>query len=54
MGCVHALLDKNRFLVQFDDGQKKQMSYCSLVVLSLKLEVDMDELLSNSPEKEQG
>ena len=54
VGCVQAVVGKKRFLVQFEDGQKKEMSYCSLVFLCSKEEVEMDEPLSNSPEKGQG
>ena len=45
---------KKRLLFQFGYGQKKYMSYSSLVFLSLKKEVEMDDPLSNLPEKEQG
>ena len=45
---------KYKFLVKFEYGQKKEMSFFSLLFLCLKEEVDMDEPLSNSPEKEQG
>ena len=51
MGCVHAVSGKNIFLVQFKDGQNKQMNSCSLVFLSSKEEVEMDEPLYNSPKK---
>ena len=51
--CVQAVVGKKRFLVQFEYGQKKEMSSCSLVFLCSKEEVDMDEPLSNSPKKEQ-
>ena len=51
MVYVHAVVGKNRFLVQFEYGQKKEISSSSLVFLSSKAEVEMDEALSHSPEK---
>ena len=54
VGCVKDVVVKKRFLVQFEDGQKKEMISSSLVFLSSKEEVDMDEPLSSSPKKEQG
>ena len=54
VGCVQAMVWKNLFLVQFEDGQNKYMSSFSLVFLCSKEEVDMDEPLSHYPEKEQG
>ena len=49
MGCVHAVAGKNNSLVQFEDGQKKEMSSSSLVLLSSKEEVEMDDPQSRSP-----
>ena len=54
VGCIRAVAGKKIFLVQFGDGQKKEMVSSLLVSLSLKEKVDMDEALSNSPKKEQG
>ena len=51
VGCVQSVVGKKNFLVQFEDGQKKEISYSSLVFLSSKEEFDMDEPLYNSPEK---
>ena len=51
VGCVQDVVGKKRFLVQFGDGQKKEMSYILLAFLSSKEEVDMDEPQSNSPGK---
>ena len=51
VGYVQAALGKNIFFDQFRDGKKKDMSSSSLVFLSLKFEVDMDEPLYNSNEK---
>ena len=45
---------KKKFLIQFEYGYKKEISDSSLVFLSSKEEVDMDEALSHSLEKEQG
>ena len=52
--CVNDVEGKNNFLVQLEDGQKKEISSSSLVFLSSKEEVDMDEPLSHSPKTEQG
>ena len=54
VGCVHAVVGKKKFLVQFEDGQKKEISSSSLVLLSLKEEVEMDEPLAHSPKNKQG
>ena len=51
MRCVQAVVGKKKFLVQFEDGQKKEIRFSLLVFLSLKEEVDMDEPLYHSPEK---
>ena len=48
------VLGKKKLLVQFEDGHKKQISSSSLVFLSLKEEVHMDEPISHHPEKEEG
>ena len=53
VGCVHSLVGK-KFLVQFEDGQKKEISSSSTVYLSSKEEVDMEEPISRLPQKEQG
>ena len=42
------------FLVQFEDGQNKEIGSYSLVFSSLKEEVEMVEAISHYPEKEQG
>ena len=42
---------KKKFLVQFEAEHKKEISYSSLVFLSSKEEVEMDEAISHSPEK---
>ena len=52
VGCVHSVLGKNNFFVQFKDGQKKEISSSSLVFLSPKEDVEMDEPISHLPEKE--
>ena len=49
--CVHAMVGKKIFLVQFGGGQKKYISSSLLVLLSSKGDFEMDEPLSNSPEK---
>ena len=54
MGCVHRVVGKKNFLVQFKDGKKKEISSSLLVFLSSKGEVEMEEAISHSQEKEQG
>ena len=54
VGCVQIVVGEKKFIFQFEDGQKKNISSSSLVFLSLKKEVDMDEAISHSPKKEQG
>ena len=51
--CIHSVVGKKKFLVQFEDGQKKDKRSSSLVFLSLKEEVEMEEPISHLPEKEQ-
>ena len=51
VGCVQDVVGKNKFLVQFKYGMKKDMSSCSLVYVCSKEEVDMDEPISNYPKK---
>ena len=54
VGCVQDLEGKKNFLVQFEDGHKRDISAYLLVFLSSKEEVEMGEPLSHSPEKEKG
>ena len=54
VGCVQSMVGKKKFLVLVEDGQKKEIVSSSLVYLSLKEEVDMDEPISHLPEKEEG
>ena len=49
MGCVQILVGKNKLLVLFEYGQKKEIGSCSLVYLSEKEEVDMEESITLSP-----
>ena len=51
LGCVQIVVGKNKFLFLFEDGQKKEIGYCSLVYLSDKDEVEMEELISHLPKK---
>ena len=46
-------MGKNKFPVQFEDGKKKERSSSSLVFLSSKEGVDMDEAILHFPKKEQ-
>ena len=52
--CVWYVVGKKKLIFQFEYVHKKGMSYYSLVCLSSKEDVDMDEPLSYSPKKEQG
>ena len=54
VGCVEIVMGKKKFIFQFEDGQKKEISSSLLVILSSKEEVDRDETTSDSPKKEQG
>ena len=56
VGCVHSVVGKKKFLVQFEDGQKRDMRSCSLVYICWKQEVclEMDEPISYLSGKEQG
>ena len=51
VGCVHDVIGKNKFLVQFEGGQKNLISSYLLVFLSSKEEVEMDWTLSHYPKK---
>ena len=37
VGCFHNVLGKEKFLVQFEDGQKKDMSSSLLVCFKVKM-----------------
>ena len=54
VGCVQAVVGKNKFLVKFEDGKNKDMISSLLVFSSSKEEVEMDKPLYCYPEKEQG
>ena len=51
VGCVHGVVGKNKFLIQFEDGQKKEISSSLLVFLSSKETSDTNEPISHLPEK---
>ena len=51
VGCVRSVVGKKKFLVLFEDGQKKDIVSCSLVHLSEKEEVEMEESITLFPEK---
>ena len=51
VGCVHSVAGNNKSLFQFEDGLRKEIGSSSLVFLSSKEEVDMDEAISNSTKK---
>ena len=48
------MVGKKKLLFIFKYGQKKEIGSCSLVYLSEKEEVDMEESISHLPEKEEG
>ena len=52
--CVHSVVGKKKFFVQFEYGQKREIISSLLVYLSSKEEVDMEERISHLPKKEQG
>ena len=54
MGCVQLVFGKNKFLVLFEYGQKKEIGSCSLVYLSEKEEIEMEESITLFPEIEEG
>ena len=54
VGFAHSVVGKNNFLVQFEDGQKKDICSSSLVFLSPKREVEMDEPISHLSQIEEG
>ena len=49
--CVQDVVGKKNLLVQFEYGQKKEISPSLLVILITKEEVRMNETLSHSPKK---
>ena len=49
MGCVQSVVGKNKLLVLFEDGQKKEIGSCLLVYLSEKEEVEMEESITLFP-----
>ena len=51
VGCVQSVVGEKKFLVQFEDGQKKEISSFLLVFLSSKEDVEMDGEISHSPKK---
>ena len=53
VGCVQAVLGKNKFLVIFEYGQNREMSYISLSYPCPKQEVclDMDDPKLDLPKK---
>ena len=54
VGCFQSIVVNKKFLFQFLYGQNKEISSSLLDFKNSKDEVDMDEPLSHSPEKEQG
>ena len=45
------MAEKKTFLIQIEDGQKKEISSSLLLFLSSKEEVELDEPISPLPEK---
>ena len=54
VGCVQRVVGKNTFLVLLEDGQKKDIGSCSILYLSEKEEVEMEESITLFPETEEG
>ena len=56
VGCVQAVVGNKKFLVQFEDGKKRDMSSILILYLCSKYKVflEMDDPISDLPEKEQG
>ena len=54
VGCVQSVVGKNKIIVLFEHGEKKEVGSCLLVYLSEKEEVETDESISHLPEKEEG
>ena len=54
VGCVQIVVGKNNLLFIFKYGQNKEIGSCSLVYLSDKEEVEMEESISHLHEKEEG
>ena len=54
VGGVQSAVGKNKFLVLFGNGQKKEIGSCSLVYLNDKEEVDIEESITLFPEIEEG
>ena len=52
MGCVQSVVGKKNLLVKFEDGQKKEIGYSSLVFFISKEEAEMDEPISHLTENE--
>ena len=48
------MVGKNKLLVLFKDGKKKEIGSCSLVYLSEKEEVEMEESITLFPKIEEG
>ena len=51
VGCVHIVVGKKMFLIKFEYGQKKEISSSSLVYLSWKDDVDMEEPIPRLPKQ---
>ena len=49
VGCVQGVVGKKKFLVLFGYGQKKDMGSSSLLYLSEKEEVEMEDPISHLP-----
>ena len=54
VGCVHSIVGKKQFLVQFEDGQKRDMGSCLLTSVCSKEEFghEVNEPISNLHKKE--
>ena len=54
VGCVKSVVGKNKFLVLFEYGKKKDIISCSFVYLNEKEEVEMEESITLFPKFEEG
>ena len=54
--CIHAMVGKKKFVVQFEDGQKREMSASSLSYVCEKEEVgeEVDKTIYDLPNRGQG
>ena len=56
VGCFQAVMGNKKFLVQFEDGQKREISFFPLLYVCSKEDVciEMDDPISDHNPKKQG